>query len=85
MKNPPTGGGDGWRCRNFPGREPFLDELAEKVRITGHMPHICRMLSDFDGCTIYVPLYSPVTELLLLFCNPVARQNKISCQVMMFS
>jgi hypothetical protein len=36
-------GGDGedfWIRRTFPGREPFLNDLAEKVGTTGHRPHI---------------------------------------------
>ena len=38
------------------------------------------MLSDYDGHTLYVPVYSPMTELLSLIHNPVvmAKENLIS-------
>ena len=70
-----NGGGDFWIRRTFPGREPFLNNLAEKVGTTGHRPHICRVLSNNDGRTMSVPVYSPVTELLSLLHDPVVMAN----------
>ena len=66
-----TGGGDFWICRTFQGREPFLNNLAKKVGTNGHRPHICRMISNYDGRTMSVPVYSSMTELLSLLHDPV--------------
>ena len=35
---------DFWIRRTFPGREPFLNDLDEKVGTTGHTPHICNVV-----------------------------------------
>jgi hypothetical protein len=35
---------DFWIRRTFPGRELFLNDLAEKVGTTGHRPHICNVV-----------------------------------------
>ena len=38
-------GGEDFCIRlNFPGREPFLNNLAEKVGTTGYRPHVCIVL-----------------------------------------
>ena len=48
-----------------------LTGLANKVGTTGHRLYICRMLSDYDGCTLSFPVCSPVPELLSLLHDPV--------------
>ena len=44
-----NGGEDFWIRRTFPGREPFLNDLAEKVGTTGHS------LAHHIGCQAAVP------------------------------
>ena len=39
-----NGGEDFWIRRTFPGREPFLNDLAKKVGTTGHRPRICNVV-----------------------------------------
>ena len=39
-----NGGEDFSIRRPFPGREPFLNDLAKKVGTTGHRPHICNVV-----------------------------------------
>ena len=53
--------------------------MTKKVGTTGHRPHIYRVLSDYDGHIMSVPVYSPVTELLSLLDDPVvtAKENLI--------
>ena len=69
-------GRDFWIRCNFPGREPFLNDLSKKVGTTGHRPQLFRVLSDYDGRTMSVPVYSPVTELLSLLRDPIVMAKK---------
>ena len=66
-----NGGGGFWICHRFPDRGPFLNYLTKEVGTTGHSPHLCRVLNDYDGRTISVPVYSPATELLSPLHDPV--------------
>ena len=40
---------DFWIRHTFPGREPFLNDLAEKVRTTVHRPHLFDVLKRGGG------------------------------------
>ena len=46
-----NGGGDLWISHTFPGREPFLNNLAKKVGTTCHRTHICNAVKKWAVAT----------------------------------
>ena len=43
-----NGEGEFWIRRNFPGKEPILQDVAKQVGTTYHRPKMCRVIGDYD-------------------------------------